>query len=189
MKGMHRLSPLILAIAIFEFARVDADAQSFHLTINAVEDVVKVGGKIRLKIQLKNTSDDEIFLYSGPCGQAGNITTIQNFRPVVKDAQGKQPPLTRLGREIFRRPNPGETFPDVVIECSGGFYPLAVGQVQNAEIVLSDFYDLNVPGSYTVEVVCRPSTGIGVPLEHLGGKKENKQIVTPKFVTITVVDQ
>jgi hypothetical protein len=188
MRVLRSLLPFVLVIVIVDAPQVRAEAHSFKLTISAAEDVVKVGGTVRVKIQLKNTSEDDIFLGGGPCGQTESDTTLQDFHPVVKDAQGKEPPLTKLGRVAFRRPNPGETFPDVVIECVVPSYPLPPGESHTAEIILSDVYDLSIQGSYTVQILFDSGKqGVGVPLEHIGRKKEIKQEVTPRLVTISVV--
>jgi hypothetical protein len=175
MKTIRVLLTFLMAVAIVELVPAQTRAQSFKLTISPVQDVVHSGGKVSVKVALKNTSEDEIFLGGGPCGQVESITTFEDFLPVVKDAKGMEPPLTRLGRELLRRPNPGETFPAVVIGCMGAPYPLSPGSIHAAEVIVSDLYDLVEPGSYTVQIRFDPSKqGMGVPLEHSDHKKESK---------------
>jgi hypothetical protein len=189
MRGLLNFLLLIPLIVASDASRALAAAKSFKLTVAAVESVVKSGGQVRVKIQLKNTSsDEEIFLDGGPCGQTESDVTLEDFHPVVRDANGKEPPLTKWGRRVFRRPNKGEILPDVVMDCIGPPYPVPPGETHTAEIIVSDLYDLSTPGSYDVQIRFDPcKQGVGVPLEQLDSKKECKQEVPPKSVTITVV--
>jgi hypothetical protein len=160
---------------------VPAEAQSFTLKISAIENVVKIGSKVRVRIELKNTSEDDISIGGGQFGK--DLAALANFRVVVKDAQGEEPPLAKLGRRVFRRPNPWETFPDVVIE-SAVVGRLEPGNTYTTELTVSDLYDMIIPGTFTVQISYQ-AFYLGVPLDR--GRKEEGSHEVKRTVTVTVV--
>jgi hypothetical protein len=127
-----------------------AKAPSPILKISPVAPSVKVGAKVRLRIEFKNTSDHEISLPAVPWGNEDH-PELKGFVPVVTDATGKEATLTHWGRLVSRRPNSSDNPPGLIFQMVGEF-KLAPGQVYTSEIVLSDLYDLSVPGSYSVQV-------------------------------------
>jgi hypothetical protein len=181
MRILLKLLPLVLAIAALEASLPTVEAQSFTFTISAVQDVVKVGSKVRVRIELKNTSEDDISLTSLPCGKE-DCPEIKGFRPVVKDSHGKEPPLTKWGRLVFGRQTP-EDRSSLVLNAVGS-YPLAPGRTYTTEMVVSNLYDLSLPDSYTIQIPYK-AYPFGVPLDR-GKKEENNQEVKPT-VTVTVV--
>jgi hypothetical protein len=120
-----------------------------------------------VKIQLKNISDHDISWMALPEGDVHG--EMVGFRPIVKDAHGKEPPLTKGGRRLFGRTAPEE--PDLVIEAVG-VVAVHPGAVMKTEIKLNELYDLS-PGKYTVQVWTYD--------------EENKEKVMSNTVSLTVV--
>jgi len=132
------------------------------------QEIAKVGSPIVLKIQLKNISDHDLTRMSLP--GAADHGEIVGFRPTVRDAEGKEPPLTQWGRQVFGRTFPGE--PDLVLNAVG-VVPLQPGESWKTQINLNKLYDLSAPGKYTVQIRYYDD--------------EHKEWVTSKTVTVAVV--
>ncbi len=185
-----RLLPSLLAIAILLAPFVPAEAQSCTLKISVVQDVFKVGSQVRVKVELKNTSQGNIALTGIPSGKEDHLD-IEGFLPIVRDAKGKEPPLTKWGRMVFGRPIPADN--SVLSLNSVISYPLEPGKVHTTEVIVSDLYDLSTPGTYTIQIPYEEATwsGHGMPLVccerylHEPKKEENKQ--DSNVVTVTVV--
>jgi hypothetical protein len=177
---LHRFFSIMLVIAILGPSLAQAKAQSFTLKISAVQNVVKVGSNVRVKIELKNTSEDDISLGGMPCGNKEGCPELQGYHFIVRNFQGKEPPLTKWGRQVFGRPKPNETFPRVILESVVSF-PLSPGQTYTTEIIVSNLYDLSVPGIYTIQIFYA-AYPFGVPLHEYS--EESKQV--SNVVTITV---
>jgi hypothetical protein len=123
--------------------------QPFSLAISVAHDTVKTGTPIVINIMFKNISDHDINRAIRPEGRTHG--ELLGFPPIVRDAEGKEPPLTKLGRLIFGRPAPGDGM-TVYEGISSGNGPLHPGKAITPEIRLSELYDLSVPGQYTVLV-------------------------------------
>src|SRR5882724_3005153 len=162
MRILRRLLPLSLAIATLAACVTRAEAQSFTFKISAVQDVVKAGSKVRVKMELKNTSEDDISLTRVPWGKEDH-PELEGFRPVVKDARGKEPALTKWGRLVYGRTEPSDNPPNLTLNAVIS-YPLEPGHVHTTEVIVSDLYDLSVPGTYTVQIPYKPCY-YGVPLD------------------------
>ncbi len=149
MRTLFRLLPFMLVLVIVPPGFGQAKEQSFSLTIGAVKSVVKVRSKIRLQIELKNTSDHDIELTAVPWGKEDH-PELEGFRPIVTDSQGKPAPLTKWGRLVFGRSEPSD---NVSLSLNAvTTFPLAPGKIYKSEILLSDLYDLSLPGTYAVEI-------------------------------------
>jgi hypothetical protein len=81
---------------------------------------------------------------------------IIGFRPIVKDAAGKEPPLTRWGRVASGRVIPEDHSPGLVLNATGSI-AVHPGVAMRSEIKLNELYDLSVPGKYTGSR-CGPTT-------------------------------
>jgi hypothetical protein len=182
MKISLRFAPLPLAVLVFGMGSPRSEAQSYTFKISAVHDVVKAGSEVRVKIELKNTSQDDISLTGVPWGKEDH-PELEGFRPIVKDAHGKEPPLTKWGRLVCGRPKAEDNPPNSTFNTVAA-YPLEPWNIHTTEVIVSDLYDLSVPGVYTVQIpytLCL----LGVPLDR-ENKREPAQEVKPS-ITITVV--
>jgi|HubBroStandDraft_1064217.scaffolds.fasta_scaffold237896_2 hypothetical protein len=177
-----RFAPLLLAIAVLATGSARSAGQSYTFKISAARDVVRVGSEVRVKIELKNTSEDDISLTGVPWGDKDH-PELEGFRPTVKDAQGKEPPLTKWGRLVFGRPTAEDNPPNLTFNAVQA-YPLEPWHVHATEVIVSDLYDLTVPGVYTIQILYKPCL-FGVPLDR-GDKREPAREVKPS-ITVTVV--
>jgi hypothetical protein len=121
--------------------------RSFSFGISAASADVKAGAAVIVKIQLKNTSDHDLSWMSLPGGDVHG--EVMGFRPIVKDAQGTEPPLTKWGRQVFGRTAKGE--PGLVLNAVG-LVAVHPGDVMKTEIHLNELYDLSAPGKYSVQM-------------------------------------
>jgi hypothetical protein len=128
-------------------AAAQAAQRSFNFGISAASTDVKAGAPVIVKVQLKNTSDHDLSWMSLPGGNVHG--EVVGFRPIVKDAQGKEPPLTKWGRQVFGRTAKGE--PGLVLNAVG-LVAVHPGDVMKTEIHLNEIYDLSAPGKYSVQV-------------------------------------
>jgi hypothetical protein len=169
MNSLAKQLLLILALTIYGVALAQTPQRSFTFDISVAEGTFKVGSQIAVKIQLKNTSDHDITR-----GFLPNWDTegeLIGFWPIVRDAQGKEPPLTKWGRMVLHRPPLDDLDPVLVLNAVG---PVAMhpGEILKTEIRLNALFDL-VPGKYTVQVQYYDD--------------ENKEPVKSRTITLTVV--
>jgi hypothetical protein len=169
MKSTSKVLPFILAIAIIGVALAQTVQRPFSLSISVAHDTVKAGSPIVVKIQFKNISDHDISRVVRPEGAAHG--ELLGFPPIVRDDQGKEPPLTRQGRLIFGRQTPADR--TIYSGTSVGGTAMHPGHVITPEIRLSELYDLSAPGKYTIQVWTYDD--------------ENKEKVMSNTVTVTVV--
>ena len=169
MRSLWKQLVFILAIAATGVTIVAQTVQRpFSLGISVAHDVVKTGTPIVINIVFKNISDHDISRMVRPEGSAHG--ELLGFPPIVRDAEGKEPPLTKLGRAIFGKPAPGEVVGYETISAGGtAMHP---GKVITPEIRLTELYDLSVPGKYTVQVWYYDS--------------ENREKVNSNTITVTV---
>jgi hypothetical protein len=171
-------SALAFALAVtVSTADAQTAPQPFSLTISAAHESVKAGAPIVVEISFKNISDHNIRCTGRPEGPTHG--ELIGFRPVVRDAEGMEPPLTKLGRLEFGRKKPGEDDHDAyMIESAAGTW-LRPGGVMTPVIKLNELYDLSVPGKYTVQVL------------HGGydllGSHDDKTEAKSNTITVTVV--
>jgi hypothetical protein len=163
---MSKVLPFILAVVV-GVAFAQAAQRSFSFGISVLNDTVKVGSPIIVKIQLKNISDHDIPWTALPGGDLHG--EMIGFRPLVRDAQGKEPSLTKGGRRLFGQTASEE--PDLVIDAVGAF-AVHPGAVMKTEINLNELYDLR-PGKHTIRVWTYDD--------------ENKEKVMSNAITLTVV--
>jgi hypothetical protein len=152
MTTLLRLLMFILAISTLEALVPWVEAQSSTLATTVVQNVVKAGSKIRVKIQFKNISDHDINLMSAPWDDKEDHPETVGFRPIMVNAQGKEPPLTKWGKQVFGRTEPSDHLPPNLTLNAVTTFPLHPGQVYTSEVIVSDLYDLSVPGTYMVQV-------------------------------------
>jgi hypothetical protein len=152
MRGATKDWVLILAVTISVLAHAQTVQQPFSLTISAAHDTVKAGAPIVIEIRFKNISDHNIFRTERPEGPTHG--ELLGFPPVVRDVEGKEPPLTKFGRLEFGRKKAGEDDSDGYMMQSGvGGSWLRPGGVMTPVIKLNELYDLSIPGKYTVQVL------------------------------------
>jgi hypothetical protein len=166
MRSLLKLLPFILLITV-GMTLAQTAQRSFSFGISVTSDTVKVGSPIIVKIQETNISDHDISWMSLP--GADDHGEVIGFRPVVTNAQGKEPPLTKWGRKAFGRTHPEE--PNLVLNAVG-LITVHPGEVMKTDIKLNELYDLS-PGKYTVQVWTYDN--------------ENKEKVMSKTINLTVV--
>jgi hypothetical protein len=148
MRSLSKILLLIVSIAIYGVTLAQTPQRSFTFDISVEQDTFKVGSQIAVKIQLKNTSDHDITRTF--VAQADADAELIGFRPIVRDAQGKEPLLRKWGRRALLRPPLDDLDPPLVLNAVG---PVAMhpGEILKTEMRLNALYDL-VPGKYTVQV-------------------------------------
>jgi hypothetical protein len=170
MKSIQKVFPFILAITVIGVVHAQMPHRSFSLGISATHETVKVGSPVIVKVQLKNISDHDI----NRMGLGGGDVhgEVIGFPPIVRDAQGKEPPLTKWGRLVFGRELPEDHSPGLVLNAVG---PVAMhpGEIMRTEIRINELYDLSVPEKYTIQV------------RHYD--EENKEEVKSATITVTVM--
>lgn len=141
--------------------------RSFSFDASVAHNDFKIGSPIVIEVQLKNISDHDIM--RGSIAGYEDRPEVLGFRPVLRDDQGKEPPLTNWGRRVFGRPLPGE--PSLTLNAVG-LIAVHPGEVFRSEIKLNDLYDLTAPGKYTVHVTHYDT--------------DNKELVSSKPITFTI---
>ena len=143
-RNILRALALTLVVTV-SAAHAQTGPQPFSLTISTAHDAVKAGAPIVIEIKFKNTSDHDIRRTVRPEGPTHG--ELLGFFPIVRDAEGKESPLTKLGRLEFGRKKPGEDDYDAyMIESGVGSAWLPPGGVMTPVIKLNELYDLSIPG-------------------------------------------
>jgi len=177
MRKVARALVFVLSVGLSGYAFAQAVQQPFSLAISVAHETAKTGAPIVFEIRFKNILDHKILRTERPDGPIHG--ELLGFLPTVKDAEGKEPPLTRLGRSEFRRKKPGDDDSDGFMFQSGvGGSWLPPGGVMTPVIKLNELYDLSVPGKYTVQVLHG-----GYDLH---GGHDDKTEVRSNTVTVTV---
>jgi len=170
MTCMVRAFACSLAVTAVAAALAQKAPRPFSLDISVPHDTVKMSAPIVVEVQLKNTSDHVIYRTSLPGGEIHG--EMVGFPPIVRDANGKEPPLTKWGRLVFGRDTPEDNSSGLVLN---GLLrvPMPPGEVMKTEIRLSELYDLSMAGKYTVQV--------------RRYDQENKERVRSNIIAVTVV--
>jgi hypothetical protein len=147
-KGKSAAVYLIVALVVASVAYAQAVHRSLTLDVNAARNKVLSGDPILIKVELKNTSGHAIPSTEMPGGDVHG--ELIGFRAVVRDAQGKEPSLTKWGRLVYGRQTPEDAASLQLDAVRKG--RLDPGGVQKTEIHVSDIYDLTAPGKYTIQV-------------------------------------
>jgi hypothetical protein len=169
MKSVAKTLAFVLAITVgVGFAQTVK--RSFSVDFKVQHDIVRAGSPVIIKIQLKNTSDHVIYRTGVPGGDVEG--ELVGFPPIVRDAQGKEPPLTKWGRLAFSRVTPEDNSPGLQMSAVLRI-PMPPGDVMKTEIRVNNLYDLSVPGKYTVQVRYYDD--------------ENKEELKSDLITVTVV--
>jgi hypothetical protein len=147
MTRMARALVCILAMTV-AVAVAQTVKRAFSVDFSVAHDTVEIGAPIVIRVRLKNTSDHVIYRMGLPGWDVHG--ELVGFPPIVRDAQGKEPPLTKWGRLAFGQETPEDKSTLVLNEVLR--VPMSPGEVMKTEIKLSDLYDLSAPGKYTVQV-------------------------------------
>jgi hypothetical protein len=126
------------------------------LTIRAQKPVAEMSRPLIIYVELSNESNT-------PIQMRDNLAASLNYELHVRDASGKEAPLTEGQRQVRTGPRHG----------SGYDVTLAPGEKDTDQENLSNIYNISVPGRYTVEA-CREI--------HDWGNIYSNKIVVP-FVT------
>jgi len=139
--------PFVLAMAA-GMAMGQTAKRSFTLVISADSSIVKQGSPISIKIELRNISDHNIGWTMAPGGDLHG--EIIGFPPILRDVQGREPPLTKWGRKVLGRGGAPDDAP--LVRNAVFRYEMPPGKVMKTEIRLDEVYDLTSPGKYTIQV-------------------------------------
>lgn len=101
-----RAVAFILFVALPGYVFAQTVQRPFSLAISMAHETVKTGTPIVVEITFKNISDHDITRTVSPEGPTHG--ELLGFPPIVRDAQGKEPPLTKRGRLIYGRAVPGD---------------------------------------------------------------------------------
>lgn len=169
MKNVVRLLVGFISIGSTVMVVGQGGPHPFSLAIHARQSVIKSSDPAIIEVQIRNVSDHEIGRTVAP-GWTVHGELI-GFVPIVRNASGSEPPLTKWGKQVFGRQKPDDHLPDLVLNAVQRV-PMAPGEVVKTEIHLTELYDLSAPGTYTVQVKSYD--------------EENKVEVTSSIATITV---
>jgi len=164
------VSLVLVLLAARAIAVTQTVRRSFSLNIALQHDTVKVGEPVVIQIEKKNISNHDIGSWS--VGGGDEHGEYAGFPPIVRDAKGKEPPLTKWGRVVFGRQTAADNGASLDLNAvvRGHLHP---GEISKSKITLTGMYDLSVPGKYTVQV------------RH--GDDENNDEVKSNVLTFTVL--
>jgi hypothetical protein len=109
------------------------DIRDLSITISSDQSTFKAGSNIYVHATMKNTSAHEVDCSSYYVGGMD-----RRFRVTVKDAQGH----SMIKPDVLPAQLPG----------SLAFCSLAPGETAVHDLLINQFFDLNRPGNYTVQV-------------------------------------
>ncbi len=118
-------------------AQADPQNQKFKLQIHAVRPVVSSGSDVDIEIDLTNTSDGPLTF---EFGHRGNVAT--GYRYDVRNDQGKMAPRVVHHDPLEPSEPPG----------SSGEGQIQAGQSIGEASRISDIFQFNRPGAYTIQV-------------------------------------
>jgi hypothetical protein len=125
----------ILAVLVWSAA---ASGQDVRITISASDTSVRVGQRIPIQVELKNTSDHEIKL--GRVG--GRENAGLDYRVILLDSNGHSVARTKYGAAA----DTGQ------VESSPVLLQLGPGQTLTQQAELTKLFKITEPGTYTVRV-------------------------------------
>ena len=169
MRSLAKILLPIVSLAIYGVTLAQTPQRSFTFDISVAQDTFKVGSQTAIKIQVKNTSNHDIPATVLPGSDVHG--ELIGFRPIVRDTQGKEPPLTKWGRKALSRQLPEDENDAVLVLSPVVLIPVHPAGILKTEIRLNEMYDL-VPGKYTVQVQYYDD--------------ENKEAVKSRKITLTV---
>lgn len=108
-----------------------------RFTIRAEKQVAEVSRPVIIHFELSNESN-------APIKMRDNLWSALDYELHVRDARGKEAPLTKWGSQIRTGP----------IQGSGNDVTLAPGEKYTDQQDLSRIYDISLPGDYSVQA-CR----------------------------------
>jgi hypothetical protein len=114
-----------------------------------VQDEVKVGNPVIVKVVTTNTTSRNILLWKEHAADQGGYV----YRAEVRDNQGSAAHATEFGSllEHPEGPSPGLA-PDVLLHRSGGHFSVKPGEAWTFLIDVSRLYDLGRPGKYFIQL-------------------------------------
>src|ERR1700685_2711330 len=104
MRSLAKILLPIVSLAIYGVTLAQTPQRSFTFDISVAQDTFKVGSQTAIKIKVKNTSNHDIPATVLPGSDVHG--ELIGFRPIVRDTQGKEPPLTKWGRKALSRQLP-----------------------------------------------------------------------------------
>jgi hypothetical protein len=134
---------LIFALTLVWFAsfRVSAEKQLFSLTVEAPSEPLKVGGELRLRVTVTNTSSHTIVFVRSP----GQIPEeFFRYSVEVRDSKGQSAPPSAYVKQL--------NDPRASTFESRRAYSLKPGESFVDDVEVTKFYDLSQPGTYTISV-------------------------------------
>lgn len=188
---MSKLTVFLASVGLMVLpcALAQGDRIPFSITISAANNVLRAGGDVKIRLILRNTSNDEIPYTRGPgvgVEPHGEIfTEVQ-----VRKAKGELAPETRYNRLLHgklganSKPSAGQG-PGGASETPMGVFGSFVGSMlkpgdfREEDIDVSKLYDLSQPGQYTITASRR--------LIDLASDPRSKIIAKSNALTITIV--
>jgi len=138
---MSRVFALVLAIV---FGSVCSPGQQrqvpFSVVIRAPENEIKSGSDIVVDVTITNTSDSAIGL---------EVMEISPYVAIVREANGLLAPETELGRKLKQRQRDRIDPNWAGSRIGSGLQP---GESVHAKCIVSERYDMNAPGRYSIQV-------------------------------------
>ena len=124
---------------------------AFTMVISAVQNSVKPGSDVRIKVDIKNTSTQQIRLFRSKYDDG------RPYKIEVSDEEGGAARLTKFGRKVLKNEGYG-----TIDFGGGGHIALAPGATLGDDLLISDLFDLTVPGKYTVQLQRLDEAGTAV---------------------------
>ena len=159
---MRTLFALLLtgACGVFVIGQGQSPKQPFAIVISAVESTVKARSSVPIKVQMTNTSSQDL----DASGNWSDLTGADpNYVFDVRDSTGKlapkrvyEHPELQFGKAIFRTVGPGGSITDTPD--------------------ISRQYDMSRPGKYTIQVRREIPKGLG------------KGTVKSNVITVTITE-
>lgn len=135
-----------LATGTAQSANDSASQAVASIAISAVQEYVRAGSPVRIRVTLKNTSDHGVFITRDVAGRECKVE--------VRDVNGKLAADTKAGyiwNGHVASPDPSRVSPQ---DLKGAlvFGNLKSGEVVQWEFDAAKFYEMNRPGPYTIQI-------------------------------------
>jgi len=155
----------VLALGV---ALAQSDQVPFSVSIAAESNVFKAGSEVKIRLTLRNISNEEIPCARNPGPRVDRLGEF--FAEVeVRDSKGNLAPETKYYRLIRGKADPAMKSAALEKPVKGSAHPqpqalfggsvavlmLKPGESQDADIVVSKLYDLTQPGEYTISAARR----------------------------------
>ena len=144
---------IVIHFALLASAATAQTKPAISLNLSTVHTVIQAGSEIDLDILITNVSSKEILVSKSPARDNGD----SRFDVSVRDANGVAAPQTDYSKALHgiqQHKDTGHKGAEVVMIPMGSniSVPLQPGDSMKDRIVLNRLYDLETPGTYSVQV-------------------------------------